>query len=133
MMTTIDYLPDQRAGINPAAVRQIMHDWPELTEFGFGPCRRADFERDRAAMLTPANLDEFDRARRWLQCFPKVKAFNQTGTSYGLKHLAEPIIGYTTNGMFIAAAVAEGFKVKPAGASSPNALMNISRLAWYPS
>jgi hypothetical protein len=37
---------------------------------------------------------------------------NKCGTSYGLKHWAEDSIGNVTNGVFIAAAIVEGFTVR---------------------
>jgi hypothetical protein len=64
-------------------------------------------------------------ARMWPNRFAKIKALNQTGTSYGLKHVAERDVGYLTNGAFIA----EGFAVRRVG-DSPNAVFNISTKAW---
>jgi hypothetical protein len=52
------------------------------------------------------------------------------GTSYGLKHVAEEEICYMPNGIFIAAAIAEGFRVKRVSYASPNAQFNISATAW---
>jgi hypothetical protein len=54
---------------------------------------------------------------------------SQKGTSYGLKHIAVEEIGYITNGVFIAAAIAEGFRVVRID-DSPNALLNISSKVW---
>jgi hypothetical protein len=59
----------------------------------------------------------------------RLKSFNKRGTSYGLKHIAEHDMGYCTNGVFIAAAIAEGFRVRREG-RSPNAVFNISTAAW---
>lgn len=86
------------------------------------------FRREREALL--AQIDAFERARGWLSRWPKTKGFQDFGTSYGLKHIAEPEIGYTPNGVFIAASVAAGFGVKPAEPGSPNALLNIARRAF---
>ena len=61
--------------------------------------------------------------------FAKTKAFSDKGTSYRLKHVAERDIGYTTNGVFIAAAIAEGFAVRQYP-DTPNAEINISAKAW---
>ena len=74
-------------------------------------------------------MGQFIAARFWLRHFAKIKAPNKLGTSYALKHVAGRDIGYTTNGAFIAAALAEGFIVQRAG-DSPNALFNISTQAW---
>ena len=118
-------------------MQSLMDTWPLLTAFGFGSFDRhseksheeqqAIYESRRAEMLSPHCLDEFERARRFLRLFPKLKTINDRGTSYGLKHAAAPTIGYTSNGMFIAAAIAEGFKFKR---NDPNAMFNISSHAW---
>jgi len=91
--------------------------------------RAAELRLDRDQMRGPGSLAAFMAARRWLSPFAKTKALYQRGTSYGLKHVAENEIGYTTNGVFIAAAIAEGFTVKRAD-NGPNALLNISAKAW---
>jgi hypothetical protein len=64
-----------------------------------------------------------------LRQFAKMKTLNQRGTSYRLKHVAEEDIGYITNGVLIAAAIAEGFRVERQE-ESPNALLNIASAAW---
>lgn len=118
------------------AMRVVMAAEPELTDFGFGVYRdarqtdaerRQRFEDDRAALLDPRALNGFVRARDWLARQARTKGLNQYGTSYGLKHVAAHSAGYVTNGVFIAAALAEGFKVKRTG---PNAYLNISKRAW---
>src|SRR5271166_6416600 len=88
------------------------------------------FERDRATLLDDRSLAQFMGARQWLRQFTKTKAVNpRAGSSYGLKHVAEADIGYVTNGVFIAAAAAEGFIVKRCRPDSPNAWFNISSRA----
>jgi hypothetical protein len=78
-------------------------------------------------MRAPRSLAQFMAARGWLRRFSKIRALNRRGTSYGLKHCAEDDIGYVTNGVFIAAAITEGFNVRRVG---PNAWFNISTEAW---
>jgi len=51
----------------------------------------------------------------------------RAATSYTLKHEAQEEIGYVTNGMFIAAAIACGFEVMQAK-DGPNAWLNISNV-----
>jgi hypothetical protein len=80
-------------------------------------------------MLLPRSVQQFETARLWLRQFSKVKSSNRRGSSYGLKHVAAHDIGYVTNGIFIAAALAEGFTVQRCG---PNAWINISSRAWAP-
>ena len=63
----------------------------------------------------------------WISRFVKLKNINKTGSSYGLKHVAEREIGYITNGELIAAALMEGFNVQIEG---PNGYFNISQKAW---
>jgi hypothetical protein len=114
---------------------------PELTDFGFGvfgerrlpPAEReAAFKANRAKMFAERSLLQFIRARAWLRGQGRRKTINRIGTSYGLKHVAAHDIGYVTNGIFIAAAVAAGFQVERAGPwrQSPNAFINISTYAW---
>jgi len=58
-----------------------------------------------------------------------VVARAKKGGSHGLKHVAEKNVGYITNGVFIAAAIAEGFRAVRIG-ETPNAWFNISTTAW---
>ena len=122
-------------------MERVLEREPQLGDFGFGvfdPRRKtpeqraAELLRDREDIRKPRSLAQFMTARGWLRRFGQLKKINQRGTSYGLKHHAEDEIGYVTNGVFIAAAVAEGFVVRRAGAygDSPNAWFNISTEAW---
>ena len=119
---------------------RVLEREPQLGDFGFGVWdsrrktraeRTAELRRDRESMLEPRSLAEFTAAREWLRRFKKIKNLNRGGTSYGLKHVAEDEIGYSANGCFIAAAIAEGFAVRRTDYDSPNAWFNISRFsAW---
>jgi hypothetical protein len=118
------------------AMESVLAANPVLNDHGFGLFdverltyseRVARLAKDRAEMLSPYSLDDFERARCWLRTKPRTVDINKSaGSSYGLKHVAEVDIGYTTNGVFIAAAMAEGFKVKRCYHDSPNAWINIS-------
>jgi hypothetical protein len=120
-------------------MQDIMRREPELTDFGFGLFDgrkrtedeyETEFKRNRKIMLEPRSLEQFERARLWLRRQRKIKHMNLSRSSYGLKHIAEPDIGYVTNGIFIAAAIAEGFRIY---ADGPNARFNIGkRLAAVP-
>jgi hypothetical protein len=121
---------------------RVLEREPLLGDFGFGVWdprsktpeeRAADLRLNREYIREPRSLAQFMAARGWLRQFRKIKALNRRGTSYGLKHDAEDDIGYVTNGCFIAAAIAEGFTVRRAGAygDSPNAWFNISTEAWW--
>ena len=111
-------------------MRVVMERCPDLTDFGLGVSSRQIFNVERAKLLEDRSLAQFTLARGWLRKFSKTKAHNGRGTSYGLKHVAGPDIGYVTNGVFIAAALAEGFSVKRDYLNSPNARFNISSKAF---
>ena len=134
--TERDLTPDELARA-ASDIAKVLGREPQLNDFGFGVSsdrktpeeRIATFERDRASICEPTSLAQFMAARGWLSRFDKIKALNKLGSSYGLKHVAERDIGYITNGVFIAAAIAEGFTVRRMD-GSPNALFNISTKAW---
>jgi hypothetical protein len=69
-------------------------------------------------------LPPLSRHGQWLRRHNKRKTINKSRTSYGLKHVAARDIGYITNGVFIAAAVAEDFRVVRIR-ESPNAWLNV--------
>jgi hypothetical protein len=131
-----DFTPAQIAAA-VIAMERILEREPELSDFGYGLSdfqstheeRVATFKTNRQLIREPRSLAQFLAACRWLGQFAKIKSFNKRGTSYGLKHIAERDIGYVTNGVFIAAAIAEGFRVRREG-RSPNAVFNISTTAW---
>ena len=117
---------------------RVLEREPQLSDNGFKRFDRhrarveqdADFLKWREDLREPRSLARFMAARGWLRRFGKIRALNRRGTSYGLKHCAEDDIGYVTNGVFIAAAIAEGFTVRRAESGSPNAWLNISTEAW---
>jgi hypothetical protein len=65
--------------------------------------------------------------RRWLALYVQPrKTINPRRSSYGLKHTVEDWAGdYITNGAFIAAAIAEGYRIDQIG-GGPNAHFNMS-------
>ena len=117
---------------------RVLEREPQLSDNGFKQFERhqsqaerdAEFLKWREDLREPRSLARFMAARGWLKQFRKIKALNRGGTSYGLKHCAEDDIGYVTNGVFIAAAIAEGFTVRRVEFGSPNAWFNISTEAW---
>jgi hypothetical protein len=126
------------ADLRNETLRRALDAEPLLNDFGYGVFdghrmskqqKSAKIAADRAAMFEPRSLEQFEAVRAWLRQFPKIKQVNRRVTSYGLKHVAEHDIGYVTNGVFIAAAIAEGFQVERAG-GSPNAWLAISAKAW---
>ena len=135
--TADDYSPVELA---TAAIEmdRVLEREPQLNDGGFRQFggsrtqaeRDAEFIRWRESIREPRSLAQFMAARGWLRQFSKTKTLNRRGSSYGLKHRAEHDIGYVTNGVFIAAALAEGFTVRLTDPGSPNAFFNISTEAW---
>jgi hypothetical protein len=122
-----------------ADMERVLAQEPMLNDFGFGAFgwrsltpeeRAAAMAKDRERIREPGSLAQFLAARRWLAGFAKLKSLNQRGSSYGLKHHAAHDIGYVTNGVFIAAAIAEGFRVQRIRFDGPNAWFNIASAAW---
>ncbi len=106
-------------------MKSIMRKIPHLTDFGFeNPSSdKKRFAENRDKMLEPRSLGQFLVACDWWAQRRKTLVVNpRAGSSYGLKHFAAREIGYVTNGIFIAAAIAEGFRYKEDG---PNAHFNI--------
>lgn len=114
-------------------IRRILDIEPNLTDFGMGIYefglnmtpeeRKTKFIEKQNSLLN--NVEQFQKACQWLSTKDKINSINQKHNSYGLKHLAEKEIGYITNGIFIAAAIHCGFKVKKFD-DSPNVCINIS-------
>ena len=85
-------------------------------------------------MCDARELKQFEVAHTWLRQFSKTARFYSRGTSYALKHICErENETYICNGVLIAAAIAEGFRIKPAGRVStgpvggnPYVFLNIS-------
>jgi hypothetical protein len=60
-----------------------------------------------------------------------IKSINYNSTSYGYKHILEDNINhYVTNGLFIAAALACGYKMKYKLDYGPNAFFAMSQKDW---
>jgi len=118
-------------------MERVLEQEPTLSDFGFGLADfyrmheepAAKFQEDRKRIRDLDSLAQFVVARGWLSKFAKLNSFNRRGNSYGLKHIAERDIGYVSNGVFIAAAIAEGFSVRRID-NGPNAVFNISSAAW---
>lgn len=123
-----------------AQIQAVMAQYSDLSAFGFGVFqgtkslaeRKAEFDRDRVAMLSGASVEQFLRAVEYLAKQPRRKTINRKRTSYGLKHDLERYSSdmglnntYVTNGMFIAAAIHLGFMVERDG---PNAMFNIAEI-----
>lgn len=102
-------------------LRLVMEEAPMLTDFGLGVSERQVFEEQRAILL--ASVADVFWARWWItENLEHGARVNPNRSSYGLKHLAEKESprGYLTNGVFIAAALMEGFRWRKIG-DGPNA------------
>ena len=128
-METEMQTPEDTIAAGAEAMGAVMAEYPDLTDFGFGVSAEQTFDVERLKLTEDRSLSQFMRARQWLRKFPKTKTLNRrAGSSYGLKHVAAHSIGYVTNGVFIAAAAAEGFTIERI-TDSPNAWFNISTRA----
>ena len=114
------------------AIERVMAQEPTLTYSGFfvpfkwpREERQATFREMRERTLDPDYTDHFERACSWLNRQLRTKSLNKRAGSYSVKHEAEKEVGYISNGMFIAGAIACGFAVQQQ-ADSPNAYLNIS-------
>lgn len=141
------------------AIQNVLERTPRLSArgIGFGQPRRnedrswqtpqqkyAEFMEEREECLTPAAADQFLLSLSLLSRIPRTKTVRSGTGSYRLKHIAEnyacafPEGGklgprYVSNGMFIAAAIHAGFKLKTyvdhLGYDLPNANFNMSKTA----
>lgn len=120
-------------------MQEIFDKNPELSPFGFGvfesrpgnPGYEQKLAEERAGVFD-RGVEQFRNIRVWLRQYDKTRSLNRgVGSSYWLKHQAEHEAGYSANGIFIAAAIAEGFTVKRIvsefGMPTPNAWINISK------
>lgn len=87
------------------------------------------YDESRADLLSERGIQEFLRARSYLENFSIRKTINTSRTSYGLKHGAENYHNrnYVSNGALIAAAIDLGFKIKPLDEYSLNCYLSIGR------
>ncbi len=117
--------------------------WERVSAWGLEPhCHTTAYNALKPADSGTAapNEIEVQAAREWLRAYAK-KTVNirKTYTSYGMKHLVErraAVEGrhqYVSNGAFIEAALAEGYKMERAARASVNAFFNMapsSKHAW---
>ena len=98
-------------------LEQVNKMYPELTSNGFDNDISSDLFQYRKS---------FDAVCDWLDNnISKIKNINTKTGSYGLKHTCEDAIHhYIPNGIFIASAIACGYKFKKI--SRPNACFNMS-------
>ena len=92
---------------------QIKKEYPDLTCNGWTYYSRIDRKEIGSGNILN-RPKEFKAICDWLNTYiGRRKTINTDSSSYGLKHTVERAIGhYVCNGMFIAAALACGYKMK---------------------
>ncbi len=111
-------------------LQKVMADYPDLGDFGF-------FYKSKLSGYSPEEFQEqrkglkessetFDLCVGWIatNLTPR-KTINNDCSAYGIKHMAEPEIGYSTNGVFIAALIHCGYQFRRLP-NNPNAWFNVS-------
>lgn len=110
----------------------IMEQHPALHDGGYGGKPNVNTEANRAALA--GSVADFAKARDWVAAnLQPRKQINRAHTSYGMKHLAEPEIGYVTNGVFIAAMLANGYRMGANPGYNPSfnvGVRSLGRVAW---
>jgi hypothetical protein len=108
------------------AVRTVLGGYPELTDYGirrprFPAWTDEEFRRERDRIGHPSNLEPIGRALYFLRLCRPAKTVRRQGvmSSYALKHIAEPAVGYTTNGQFIIASIFAGWSLKTSEGPNP--------------
>ena len=108
-------------------IQKVIDQVPRLTNFGIGLWNNStdpvQMKGSQETLLS--NEVEFEQACQWLSNIKKRKTINRMSSSYGLKHVAERVMGCGfSNGTFIAAAIHCGFdyKIRP---NSPNVAFNM--------
>lgn len=92
--------------LNDAGMGLSRDDWRKPREE-----RDAIFKKDREQIWE--RIEAIEMAVAWLNEKVKpIKTFSSWRTSYGTKHIAEPDIGYISNGAFIAALLIAGYSIK---------------------
>jgi hypothetical protein len=122
-------------------IERVCSEHPDLNANGirFRPRSYPQYSHDtlRAEMTTPKRVAEFRRALAFLRRFGAptfIEGWNGS-SSYSWKHMVEywwPGTGdhYVSNGMFIAAALAVGARIKTYP-GSPNVALNLSRTMQF--
>ena len=118
-----------------ARIARVMDAWPDLSLNGFdyiGGMPRADFDADRDLMLDDWRIVQFQRATLYLstRCRHGTRIRTRSDSN-AFKLRAERALGemgienkYIANGVFIAAAISLGYRVRQIS-YSPNAWINI--------
>lgn len=107
---------------------RIMEEHPLLHNagYGYGYGELEPTAETRAALRN--SVERFTAAKQWIEAnLRPVKRIHPYRTSYGMKHIAEREVGYITNGVFIAAMLACGYRMNPNPKFNPR--FNVSEAA----
>jgi hypothetical protein len=107
-------------------VEMLAHH-PTLTTLGFESTSASDAaQAERRAELL-ADVERFEAARRWIRIsLPPQSRSRRLFSSALLKQMAEREVGPLSNGVFIAAMLANGHRYLRQGAHNPNAYFPLS-------
>ena len=103
---TADIMPGR---ISQQQIQAVLRRYPGLDDQGF--TLRSGKHK------IPFSIPEVERALYFCEsCGLESKStFCRVYNSYILKHMAEPVIGYVSNGAFILGAILAGFRAEPVG------------------
>lgn len=119
-------------GVNMKTLQQISEEYPTLNTNGFGYYCSYSNKYISSDDITKYPK-EFKAIRHFLNNnVAHIKTVSTNGgSSYGLKHIVEGNIHhYISNGMFIAASLACGYKMKYKDSYGPNAFFAMSQKDW---
>jgi hypothetical protein len=114
-------------------IQQILDQHPQLHFDGYGRRTGETLERFRVELLIPESVEIINLVVDWLKAnITPTHTINVRHSSYGLKHLAERVIGeYVGNGQLIVAALLCGYKMRTTGYNPCFAMGNRSIRAAY--
>tara|TARA_R110002167_G_scaffold145982_1_gene337175 strand:+ start:111 stop:521 length:411 start_codon:yes stop_codon:yes gene_type:complete len=113
-------------------LEEIKKEYPTLTSNGWTYFSRTDNKKIASGDISK-HPEEFKAICDFLnENIGHTKTVNTEGSSsYGLKHVVEDMIHhYISNGMFIAAALGCGYKMKYKSHYGPNAFFAMSQKDW---
>ena len=97
------------------SLQEVMQEHSQLCSLGY----RSGWLADELANLSrwrvdlAADVEQFEKVRAWVvENLRQRKTINTGYNSYTLKHICEQCTGYVMNGTFIAAMIANGYKVR---------------------
>lgn len=109
-------------------IERVLAEHPKLHDLGYGETTGVGgqpVEQNREILLQPSAIEVINTMVGWIrQNLVARKAINKLRTSYGLKHLAEKDVGYSSNGEFIVAMLLSGYRMS--GKPGYNPAFNVS-------